>query len=87
MSKTVTRRADQTATFVQVTSAAVTIVVGVFIFQQIETTIPDFDFANNSNVIDPAGATDVVGSAFQLAPVAAIIIIAGLILSQIGMLR
>jgi hypothetical protein len=86
MSKKVTRRADQTATFIQVTSAAVTILVGVFVYSQIESTI-DFDFQNNSDVIDPAGATDVVESAFQLAPVAAILLIAGLILSRIGMLR
>jgi|AKVG01.1.fsa_nt_gi hypothetical protein len=87
MSKKVTRCADQSSTFIRVTSAAVTLVVGVLVFDSILNAIPDFDFANNSNVIDPTGAVDVVESAFQLAPVAALVIIAGLILSQVAGFR
>lgn len=84
MSQIVTRRADQMLSFQRMVTAAVTLIVGILVFNQVESALPSFDYANNSGVVDPGPVVGTIESAFQIAPVVLIVLVAGLILAQVS---
>ena len=87
MRPTITKRADQMLSFQQMVTAAVTLIVGILIFNQVEDALPSFDYANNSGVVDPGPVVGTIESAFQLAPVVLIVLVAALILAQVAGFR
>jgi hypothetical protein len=80
--KLVTRQADQMASFNQMVTAAVTLIVGILIFNQVQTALP-----STSGGINETPIVSTIESAFDLAPVVLIVLIAGLILAQVGGFR
>jgi len=69
-------------TFTRMVSAAVTLIVGIYVFAEIADTMPtpdNTDLANATNTVE--GNT---GSAFQLGAVAVIVMVAVLILNMIS---
>jgi len=87
MPRLVTRRADQMMSFQSMVTAAVTLIVGILIFNEVESALPTFDYANNSGVVNPGPVVSTVESAFQLAPVVLIVLVAALILAQVAGFR
>lgn len=79
-----TRRSDQMVSFQRMVTAAVTLIVGILVFNQVEDALPSFDYANNSGVVDPSPIVGTIESAFQIAPVVLIVLVAGLILAQVS---
>jgi len=80
--ETVTRRHSQGASFNRMVTAAVTLIIGVLVFNQILDSLP----AVNSG-INRTGIADTIGSAFQLAPVVLIVLVAALVLAQVSGFR
>jgi|AKVG01.1.fsa_nt_gi hypothetical protein len=78
----VTRSASQMASFNQMVTAAVTLIVGILIFNQVQTALP-----STSGGINETPIVSTIESAFDLAPVVLIVLIAGLILAQVGGFR
>lgn len=78
----VTRRHNQSLTFNRLVVAAVTLIVGVLVFNQVLDSLPQTSGGINR--------TDIVGtveSAMVLAPVVLIVLVAALILAQVSDFR
>jgi len=82
MPELVTRRADQMMSFQSMVTAAVTLIVGILIFNQVETALPD-----TAGGINQTPVISTIESAFQLAPVVLIVLVAALILAQVAGFR
>ena len=82
MSELVTRRADQMVGFNSLVTAAVTLIVGILIFNEVESALP-----STTGGIDEAPVISTIESAFQLAPVVLIVLVAALILFQVAGFR
>jgi 4-hydroxybenzoate polyprenyltransferase len=82
MPELVTRRADQMMSFQSMVTAAVTLIVGILIFNQVESALPDTAGGVNSTPV-----ISTIESAFQLAPVVLIVLVAALILAQVAGFR
>lgn len=80
--ETVTRRHSQGASFNRMVTAAVTLIVGVLVFNQILDALPE-----TSAGINRTGISETIGSAFQLAPVVLIVLVAALVLAQVSGFR
>jgi len=80
--KLVTRSADQMATFNSMVASAVTLIVGILIYNNVFDALP-----NTAGAINGSNVSDTIESAFLLAPVALIVLVAALVLAQIGGLR
>jgi len=80
--KMVTRQADQMGSFNAMVTAAVTLIVGILIFNQVETALPDTTGGINETPI-----ISTIDSAFELAPVVLIVLVAALILAQVAGFR
>jgi hypothetical protein len=78
-SQLVTRTADQMTTFNSLVAAAVTLIVGVLIYNNIFDALPD-----TGGAINGSSVSNTIESAFLLAPVALIVLVASLVLLQIG---
>jgi len=78
-SQLVTRTADQMMTFNSMVAAAVTLIVGVLIYNNVFDALPD-----TTGAIDGTNVSNTIESAFLLAPVALIVLVASLVLAQIG---
>ena len=80
--KIVNRRADQMMSFNSLVTAAVTLIVGILIFNEVQTALP-----STTGGIDEAPVVGTIESAFQLAPVTLIVLVAALILAQVAGFR
>jgi hypothetical protein len=80
--KVVTRSADQMVSFNRMVTAAVTLIVGILIFNQVESALPETTGGINSTPV-----TSTIESAFQLAPVVLIVLVAALVLAQVAGFR
>jgi 4-hydroxybenzoate polyprenyltransferase len=63
-------------------TAAVTLIVGILIFNQVENALPETTGGINSTPV-----TSTIESAFQLAPVVLIVLVAALVLAQVAGFR
>lgn len=79
----VTRRADQMMSFNALVTASVTLVVGILIFNQVLSALPDTGDAG----INASPVTSTIESAFTLAPVVLIVLVAALVLAQVAGFR
>jgi len=82
MPELVTRRADQMMSFNSMVTAAVTLIVGILIFNEVQAALP-----STSGGIDETSVVTTIESAFQLAPVVLIVLVAALILAQVAGFR
>ena len=80
--QTVTRKHSQGASFNRMVTAAVTLIIGVLVFNQILGALP-----TSSTGINRTGIVSTVESAFQLAPVVLIVLVAALVLAQVSGFR
>lgn len=71
-----------TSTFNAVVAAAVTLIVGIYVFSQISDTMPTPENQDLANATETVEST--TGDAFTLGAVAVIVLVAALILSLIG---
>jgi len=76
----VTRTADQMRTFNVIVASAVTLIVGVLIYNEVFAALP----TSETGAISAANVSATIESAFQLAPVALIVVVAALVLAQVG---
>ena len=81
--KLVTRSADQMATFRVMAAAAVTLVVAILIYNSVIDALPE---STSQGAINFSEVTPTIESAFVLAPVALIVLIAAIVLRQISSL-
>jgi len=81
MTETVTRNHNQGATFNRMVTAAITLIIGVLVFNQVIDSLPT---VSGSNVINRSAVTGPIESAFTLAPVVLIVLVASLILLQVS---
>jgi len=79
MPELVTRRADQMLSFQSMVTAAVTLIVGILIFNEVQAALP-----STTGGIDESTIVSTIESAFQLAPVVLIVLVAALILAQVA---
>ena len=79
---TVTRRHSQGASFNRMVTAAVTLIVGVLVFNQILDALPE-----TTAGINRSGIVSTIESSFQLAPVVLIVLVAALVLAQVSGFR
>ena len=79
MPELVTRRADQMLSFQSMVTAAVTLIVGILIFNEVQAALP-----STTGGIDETTIVSTIESAFQLAPVVLIVLVAALILAQVA---
>jgi hypothetical protein len=82
MPKLVTRRADQMVSFNRMVTAAVTLIVGILIFNQVQTALPATEGGINETPV-----INTIESAFELAPVVLVVLVAALILAQVAGFR
>jgi hypothetical protein len=83
MSNVVTRKASQMATFNSMVVGAITLIIGVLVFNQVNVSLPSSGGAiNASTTIVPT-----IESAFQLAPIVLVVLVAALILAQVSSFR
>jgi len=75
----VERAYGQMASFNRLVTGGVTLAVGILVYNEVIGALPD-----SGGAINQTGVTTTVESAFQLAPVALIVIIAAVILAQVG---
>jgi len=68
--------------FQRMVTAAVTLIVGILIFNQVQDSLPDTAGGINSSPV-----VSTIESAFQLAPVVLIVLVAALILAQVAGFR
>jgi hypothetical protein len=68
--------------FNSLVTAAVTLIVGILIFNEVESALP-----STTGGIDEAPVISTIESAFQLAPVVLIVLVAALILFQVAGFR
>lgn len=78
----VTRTADQMMSFNRMVTAAVTLIVGILIFNQVQDALP-----STSGGINETPVVSTIESSFQLAPVVLIVLVAALILAQVAGFR
>jgi hypothetical protein len=78
----VTRTADQMMSFNRMVTAAVTLIVGILIFNQVQSALPA-----TSGGINETPIVSTISSAFELAPVVLIVLVAALILAQVAGFR
>jgi uncharacterized membrane protein len=77
--KSLTQRAfGQMSSFNRLVTGGVTLAVGILVYNEVIGALP-----NSNGAINQTGVTTTVESAFQLAPVALIVIIAAVILAQV----
>lgn len=77
-----TRVHDQMVSFNRMVTAAVTLIVGVLVFNQILEALPE-----TSGGINRSGIVGTIESAFTLAPVVLIVLVAALVLAQVAGFR
>lgn len=82
MPELVTRRADQMVSFNRMVTAAVTLIVGILIFNQVQSALPSTDGGINETPV-----INTIESAFELAPVVLVVLVAALILAQVAGFR
>jgi|APHM01.1.fsa_nt_gi hypothetical protein len=82
MANIVTRKASQMVTFNTMVTAAITLIVGVLIFNSVENSLP-----STAGGIDQTPIIDTISSAFQLAPIVLVVLVASLILAQVAQFR
>jgi len=82
MPELITRRADQMMSFQSMVTAAVTLIVGILIFNEVQSALPSTTGGVNSTPV-----VSTIESAFQLAPVVLIVLVAALILAQVAGFR
>ena len=70
---------DQVATFTRLVAGAVTLIVGVLIFNEIEAALP-----NTSTGIDQTSIVSDIATAMELAPIVLLVIVAALVLAQVS---
>jgi len=70
---------DQVATFTRLVAGAVTLIVGVLIFNEIEAALP-----NTSTGIDQTSIVTDIATAMELAPIVLLVIVAALVLAQVS---
>lgn len=73
-----TRVFEQMSSFNRLVTGGVTLAVGILVYNEVIGALPD-----SSGAINQSAVTTTVESAFQLAPVALIVIIAAVILAQV----
>jgi len=75
-----TREHGQMMSFNRLVTASVTLIVGILVFNQVADSLP-----NTSNgAIDSSVVNSTIESAYQLAPVVLIVLVAALILAQVS---
>lgn len=79
---TTTRRHSQMLSFNRMVTAAVTLIVGVLVFNQILDALPQ-----TTGGVNRSGIVGTIESAFQLAPVVLIVLVAALVLAQVAGFR
>jgi len=79
---TTTRRHSQMVSFNRMVTAAVTLIVGVLVFNQILDALP-----TTSGGVNRSGIVSTIESSFQLAPVVLIVLVAALVLAQVAGFR
>ena len=72
---------DQVATFTRLVAGAVTLIVGVLIFNEIEAALPD---PANTSGIDQTAIVGDIATAMELAPIVLLVIVAALVLAQVS---
>jgi hypothetical protein len=82
MANIVTRKASQVVTFNSMVVGAITLIIGVLVFNQVETSLP-----TTTGGIDQAPIISTIGSAFELAPIVLVVLVASLILAQVSGFR
>jgi len=82
MVELVTRRANQMVSFNRMVTAAVTLIVGILIFNQVQSALP-----STSGGINETPVINTIESAFELAPVVLVVLVAALILAQVAGFR
>jgi len=82
MANLVTRKASQMVTFNSMVVSAITLIVGVLIFNSVESSLP-----STTGGIDQTPIVDTIGSAFELAPIVLVVLVAALILAQVSSFR
>ncbi|MDR9412731.1 MAG: hypothetical protein RI531_08980 [Haloferacaceae archaeon] len=70
---------DQVATFTRLVAGAVTLIVGVLIFNEIEAALP-----NTTTGIDQTSIVTDIATAMELAPIVLLVIVAALVLAQVS---
>jgi hypothetical protein len=70
---------SQGATFNRMVTAAITLIVGVLVFNQVIGALP-----TTNGGINRSGIVDTVQSAFELAPIVLIVLVAALVLAQVS---
>ncbi len=82
MANLITRKASQMVTFNSMVVSAITLIVGVLIFNSVESSLP-----STTGGIDQAPIVSTIGSAFELAPIVLVVLVAALILAQVSSFR
>jgi len=72
-------RNDQAGSFIQLITAAIVLVVGVLIFNEIESSLPD----SAGGINDTAVVGD-ISTAMELAPIVLLVIVASIVLAQVS---
>lgn len=80
---TLTRKASQMGTFNSMVASAVTLIVGVLIFNSINGSLPSTTGGINAST----SVVPTIESAFQLAPIVLVVLVAALILAQVSGFR
>ncbi|MDR9412730.1 MAG: hypothetical protein RI531_08975 [Haloferacaceae archaeon] len=70
---------NQVATFTRLVAGAVTLIVGVLIFNEIEAALPD-----SGTGIDQTAIVGDIATAMELAPIVLLVIVAALVLAQVS---
>jgi hypothetical protein len=83
MREIITRKASQMSTFNSLVVSAITLIVGILIFNSVNGSLPGSGGAiNASSTIVPQ-----IESAFQLAPIVLVVLVAAMILAQVSGFR
>lgn len=82
MAELVTRQANQMVSFNRMVTAAVTLIVGILIFNQVQSALP-----STAGGINETPVINTIESAFELAPVVLVVLVAALILAQVAGFR
>lgn len=78
----VTRKASQMVTFNTMVTSAVTLIVGILIFNSVQGSLP-----STTGGIDSTPIVNTIESAFELAPIVLVVLVAALILAQVSGFR
>jgi hypothetical protein len=82
MKDIITRKASQMVTFNSMVVSAITLIVGVLIFNSVESSLP-----TTTGGINQTPIVSTIGSAFELAPIVLVVLVAALILAQVSSFR